>query len=78
MNETLDRDRTCERIRSMCAKREITVDLIVKEMNVSRQTVYSWFSGRKLPTIDHLVEIASLLNITIDDLIVRKTYISGG
>ncbi len=78
MNETLDRDKTCALIRKMCTDRGITTETLAEALNVSRQTVYAWFSSRKMPTIDHLVEIASLLDLTVDELIARRSYDSGG
>lgn len=68
MNNTLDRDKTCERIRKACEKRNITTGFIVEKMNVSRQTVYSWFSSKKLPSIDHLIELSDILDVPVDEI----------
>ena len=77
MNRTLDRDRTCELIKKMCEKKGIAVNFIVDTLNVSQQAVYAWYSAKKLPSLDHLVELADLLDVTTDDLIVSKEYASG-
>ncbi len=77
MNETLDRDGTCAHIRKLCAERRVSVDRIAEHMNVSRQTVYAWFSSKKMPTIDHLIELSDLLGVTVDELLVRKKFFSG-
>ena len=34
------------------------------------QAVYKWLHGAYLPQIDNLIILASLLNVTLDDLIV--------
>ena len=34
------------------------------------QAIYKWQQGLALPTIDNLVVLASLLNVSIDDIIV--------
>ena len=34
------------------------------------QAIYKWQQGLALPTIDNLVALAALLNVTIDDIIV--------
>ncbi len=78
MNKMLDRDRTCAQIKRTCSDHGITVDCIVEKMNVSRQTVYSWFSSKKMPSIDHIIELADLLDVTVDELLVRKEYRSDG
>ena len=74
MSETLDRDGTCALIKKTCFDHGISVDFIVEKMNVSRQTVYSWFSSKKMPSIDHIIELADLLDVTVDELLVRKKY----
>ncbi len=77
MSKTLDRDMTCDRIRKVCEERSVTVEYIAEELNVSRQTVYSWYSAKKLPTLDHMVELADITGTSIDELVVSKDYISG-
>ena len=37
------------------------------------QTIYNWFAGKNLPTLDNLVVLAQLLDVTMDDLIVTRT-----
>ena len=74
MSNTLDRDKTCECIKTMCQKKGVTIIDIVKRMNVSRQTVYSWFSSKKIPSIDHLIELSDILSVTVDELMVRKGF----
>ena len=34
------------------------------------QAIYKWQKGLAMPTIDNLVVLAALLNVTIDDIIV--------
>ncbi|HBB14616.1 MAG TPA: XRE family transcriptional regulator [Treponema sp.] len=36
------------------------------------QTVYNWFSGKNMPTIDNLIVLAQVLGVTVDDIIVTK------
>ncbi len=78
MHRTLDRDRTCLNIKTLCDERGITVEFISEEMNVSKQTVYSWFSGKKMPSVDHLIELADILNTSVDRLLVTRIYIADG
>lgn len=78
MHKTLDRDSTCMLIKAKCDEKDITVEFISREMNISKQTVYGWFSGKKMPSIDHFIELADILKLSVDELIVTKTYITGG
>lgn len=39
------------------------------------QAIYKWQQGLALPTIDNLVALAALLDVTIDDIIVTDTKI---
>lgn len=38
----------------------------------STQAIYKWLSGQNLPTVDNLVILASILNVSLDDLIIRN------
>ena len=69
MRKTMDRDRTCENIKALCTYRGYSVDRIASLLNISNQTVYSWFSAKKLPSIDHIVELSDILNVSIDEII---------
>lgn len=35
--------------------------------------IYKWQNGKCMPTIDNLIILADLLNVTVDEIIVRKT-----
>lgn len=37
---------------------------------VSFQAVYKWMRGKNLPSIDHLVILADMFDVTVDDLLV--------
>ena len=37
------------------------------------QTIYNWFAGKNMPTLDNLVVLAQFLDVTMDDLIVTRT-----
>ena len=36
------------------------------------QTIYNWFAGKNMPTLDNLVVLAQVLGVTIDDIVVTK------
>lgn len=37
----------------------------------SVQAIYKWISGKSLPTIDNLVVLSVVWNVSLDDIIVR-------
>ncbi len=36
------------------------------------QTIYNWFAGKNMPTIDNLIVLAKILAVPMDDLIVTN------
>ena len=36
------------------------------------QTIYNWFAGKNMPTIDNLVVLAQVLEVAMDDIIVTR------
>ena len=50
--------------------------ITVKEMQdvfgfTTPQAIYKWQHGTALPTIDNLVTLAFLLNVTVDEILVK-------
>ena len=57
----------------------IAAGLSVKDMQMvfgfaTPQAIYKWLHGAALPTIDNLVILAALLEVTIDDIVVYERY----
>ena len=36
------------------------------------QTIYNWFTGKNMPTIDNLVVLAKILSVPMDELVVTR------
>ena len=36
------------------------------------QTIYNWFAGKNMPTLDNLVVLAQVLGVTMDDIVVTR------
>ena len=69
----IDAKKTGKRIRELCIEKGLSVTQIQKFLFIgSNQCIYSWFSGRTLPQLDTLYALASLLEVTMDELIVKK------
>jgi transcriptional regulator with XRE-family HTH domain len=42
---------------------------LAKDMGVSHQAVYKWFNGQSKPNANKLRKIATLLGLTVDELL---------
>jgi len=40
----------------------------------SPQAIYKWQSGQALPTLDNLVVLSETFSVSIDDIVMRKTF----
>lgn len=52
----------------------IKADISVKDMQqvfgfTTPQAIYKWIHGMNLPTIDNMVILASIFNVTVDEII---------
>lgn len=69
----VDAEATGQRIRVLMVERNITVSDIQKRLNLSvSYGVYKWLYGMNLPKIDHLVILADMFGVTMDDIVVTK------
>ncbi len=75
MRELIDIKRTGERIRRACKRRGLSVRRLQKELNIGAfQSIYNWFCGKTLPSLENFVELGRLLHLPIDSLIVIHEY----
>ena len=73
LRPVLDVDATGAKIKSLMKRRGITPRQLQIILNFPYvQTVYNWFSGKNMPTIDNLIVLAQVLGVTVDDIIVTK------
>ena len=74
LRPVLDLEATGAKIKSLMKQRGITPRQLQIILNFPYvQTVYNWFSGKNMPTIDNLIVLAQVLGVTVDDIIVTKT-----
>lgn len=74
LRPVLDVDATGAKIKSLMKQSGITPRQLQIILNFPYvQTVYNWFSGKNMPTIDNLIVLAQVLGVTVDDIIVTKT-----
>ena len=73
LRPVLDLDATGAKIKTLMKQRGITprqMQLILNFPYV--QTIYNWFAGKNMPTIDNLVVLAQVLEVAMDDIIVTR------
>ena len=58
-----------ERLKELRTEKGLTQKQIAKELNVSEDSVYNWEKGRSEPSINDLINLAILLDVTIDFLV---------
>lgn len=63
-----------ERLKELRIEKGLTQKQLAKELNVSEDSVYNWEKGRSEPSINDLITLATMLDVTIDYL-VGKTEI---
>ena len=70
----LDLEATGIKIKTIMKQRGVTPRQLKLIMDFPYvQTIYNWFAGKNMPTLDNLVVLAQLLDVTMDDLIVTRT-----
>lgn len=66
----IDKEKTGKRIKELMKERNVSVkdvrDYLLLE---SVQSIYYWFTGRNIPTIDNLYALSTLLQVPIDEMI---------
>lgn len=66
----LDTFRTGQKIKQIMMQKNYTVQEIQKYLGFSTpQSIYHWFSGRNMPTIDNLYALSSLFHVPIDAML---------
>ena len=66
----IDMKKTGAKIKALCKERNITVKDIQKDLHISAfQSVYDWFSGKSLPSLDNMFRLSKLLHVHMEDMI---------
>jgi transcriptional regulator with XRE-family HTH domain len=69
----VDVEGTGQRIKSLMEEKNISAIDIQKRLNLSvSYGVYKWLYGMSLPKIDHLVILADMFGVTMDDIVMTK------
>lgn len=73
MCRVIDPEGTGKNISHLCKEKGISARELARRLNLSdSRVVFYWFSGRNMPSIDNLYMIASILQVSIDDIIIPR------
>ena len=71
MLPVIDLVKTGNNIKSLLAQNKISVTKLQDILGfTSPQAIYKWFWGQSLPSVDNLVILASILHVSIEDILV--------
>ena len=73
LRPVLDLEATGAKIKTLMKQRGITPRQLQILLNFPYvQTVYNWFAGKNMPTLDNLIVLAKVLNVAMDDIVITK------
>lgn len=66
----IDVKTTGERIKAYAFKSGYSAETLSQKLGCSRSSVFKWFAGQFVPRLDTLTILASLFDVSLDDLVV--------
>ena len=73
MTQVIDIEKTGKHLKELCRQNGFTVTDIQKALFLKcPQSVYRWCNGETLPTVDHFIVLAYMMNLPVEELIVLK------
>lgn len=70
---TIDMQKTGKRLKYMIESAGYTPKIIQSQLHLSCvQPIYRWYKGLILPSVDHLLTLSELLNVHMEDLLVKQ------
>lgn len=69
----IDMELTGKRIKQVCEQQKLSARDVQRYLNIGAfQSVYNWFNGKTLPSLDNMLALSRLLGTSIENLIVCK------
>lgn len=56
-------------------RNHLSQEQLADALNISRQSISKWETGENLPSIDNLISLSGLLDISLDELITGEPYL---
>jgi len=75
MYPTIDSIKTGQKIKELMLEKDLTPKDIQEYLSLTCiQTVYRWFKGTTIPSIDNLYALSELFDVTMDEIIQGNRY----
>ncbi len=72
----IDMQRTGIRLKHLLESEGYTPRILRDYLHLSCvQPIYRWYKGKILPSVDHLLMLSELLNVHMEDLLVKKNSV---
>lgn len=69
----IDVEQTGKKLLKECEIREISTKELQQFLGLSgRQSIYTWFQGKALPTLDNFYALSRYLGVSMDELVKEK------
>ena len=69
----IDTIATGKNLRILCKEKNISVRALQDTFRIaSNQAIYEWFNGKSMPSLDNLFALSVLLEVPMDDILIRK------
>lgn len=69
----IDVKATGERMKALCREEGLSASKIKGQLSLSCvQTVYKWFSGQNIPSIENFYALSLMLGVTMEEMLVTK------
>ena len=69
----IDMNRTGRRLQLECEMREISTKELQQFLGLtSRQSIYGWFQGKAMPTLDNFYALSRYLGVAMEELVVQR------
>ncbi len=72
MKEAVGNNKTGLLIKEQRTKMGLSQNMLAEKMHVSREAVSKWENGHNLPDASIMLQLAEVLNVTVDDLLVGE------
>jgi len=61
-----------ENLKKLSKEKNISQEQLAEKLNISRQAISKWESGKAYPDIDNLILLRDIFNVSLDELIVNE------
>lgn len=70
----IDDVKTGRRLKAICDLKNITVHDVQENLHIGAyQSVYAWFRGKALPSLENFYELSKMIQIQMEELIEEKS-----